>query len=342
MFEPKYIISDQTTLTLSALERLTASLSLLSIPVQVLDHIQKQCLVALTHFSTRIEGNRLSMEQVSGVVERHQSYGLPRDEKEVKNYFRLLQKTPELIRQHGKKIDEGLVLKCHSRILDQAASENVPAGFRNMQNAIYDSTTGKLVYLPPEPQEVPSLVGDLCQWANTAKVHPVILAGIFHSQFVTVHPFVDGNGRTARFLSLYLLQIKGYDWRQIVPIDRYYADDRASYYEGLQQDYSHNYYEGRNETDFTKWIEYYVNGIRSVLEGTLNQVELFRTRNILQNNRQSKILEYLKKNKYVTASHYSRRFGISIRMATRDLRQLVDWNRLTVIGKGRATRYFVK
>lgn len=342
MFEPKYSISDQTTLTLTAIERLTADLSHSTIPVEVLGHIKKQCLVALTHFSTQIEGNKLSMEQVSGVVEKHKSYGFLRDEKEVKNYFQLLEKMPGLTRQYGKNMSAELVLQCHSKILNKIAGKNVLGEFRNVQNAVYDSGTGKLVYLPPEPKDVPSLMDDLCFWANTAKVHPIILAGIFHNQFVTIHPFVDGNGRSARFLSLYLLDAKGYDWKQIVPIDRYYADNRGLYYQMLQQDFSHNYYDGRNETDFTKWIEYYVNGIKIILEGTVNQVELFQAQNILLNNRQSKILEYLGKNKYVIASHYSKRFGISTRMATRDLKQLVLWGHLAVIGKARATKYFLK
>lgn len=342
MFNPKYTISNKTALVLSEIERLTAKLNHAIIPSEVLEHIKKQCLVALTHFSTQIEGNKLSMEQVSGVVEKNKKYGLVRDEKEVKNYSQLLEKTPVLAKKYGKEISTELILQCHSNMLQGIAEKELLGKFRDVQNAIYESGTGSLVYLPPEPKDTAPLINDMCAWLNGTKAHPIILAGIFHNQFVTIHPFLDGNGRSARFLSLYFLDTTGYHWKQIVPVDRYYAEDRGLYYQSLQQDYPHNYYEGRNETDFTKWIEYYTDGIKIVLDGTINQIELYKTRNILINNRQSKILKYLENSKYVTASQYARRFSISSRMAARDLRQLVEWGHISVIGRARATKYFLK
>lgn len=342
MFTPRYSISDRITVVLSEIERLTTNLKQSIIPVQVLEHIKKQCLVALTHFSTQIEGNKLSMEQVSGVIEKHKTYGLIRDEKEVKNYFQLIEKIPNLMDGHKKDITAELILRCHSTLLNGIVERKLQGKFRDVQNAIYEAVSGKLIYLPPEPKDVEALIYDLCNWISEAKIHPIVLAAIFHNQFVTIHPFIDGNGRSARLLSLYLLELKGYDWRQVVPIDRYYAEDRNLYYQTLQQDYSHNYYYGRNETDFTRWIEYYTEGIKIILDGTVNQIELHKTQNILINNRQSKILKSLESNKCITALQYAKRFGISTRMATRDLMQLVGWGNLSVIGKARATKYFLK
>lgn len=342
VFKPKYTISDEVTVDLSEIERITSELSQTNIPTQVLEHIKKQCLVALTHFSTQIEGNKLSMEQVSGVVEKQKTYGLVRDEKEVKNYFHLLEQIPTLINKNNKIVSTQLILKCHSEMLNGIVEKKLKGIFRDAQNAIYEAGTGSLIYLPPESKAVEGLVNDLCAWLHETKSHPIIKASIFHNQFVTIHPFIDGNGRSARFLSLYLLEASGYDWKQIVPIDRYYADDRGLYYQMLQQNYSHNYYDGRNNTDFIKWIEYYVEGIKIILEGTVNHIELYKTHNILMNNRQSKILRYLELNKYITASQYAKRFGISTRMAARDLKQLVEWKKVLIMGKARATKYFLK
>lgn len=342
MFNPEYTLSDEITVRLSEIERLTAKLDQINIPLEVLNHIQTQCLVALTHFSTQIEGNKLSMEQVSGVVEQKKTYGLLRDEKEVRNYFHLLEKISDLIARHNQEMSSELILKCHSMILDGITEKNLRGVFRDAQNAIYESGSGKLVYLPPEAKDVGNLISDLCSWVVTTKAHPIVAAAIFHNQFVTIHPFIDGNGRTARAMSLYLLEAGGYDWKQIVPIDRYYADNRALYYQMLQQDYSHNYYHGRHTTNFTTWIEYYIEGIKNVLDGTVNHVELYKTRNILMNNRQGKILKYLESNKHIAAAQYAQRFGISTRMATRDLQQLIEWGLVAVIGKARSTRYFLK
>jgi Fic family protein len=342
VFNPKYTISDEIVIALSEVEHLTSDLKQIVIPSQVLEHIKKQCMVALTHFSTQIEGNRLSLEQISGIIEKHKSYGLVRDEKEVKNYFLLLEKIPYLIDNYKNKITTELILLCHLHMLEEIVEKGTSGKFRNVQNAIYEAGSGNLVYLPPEPKDIKPLVTDLCNWVNETRVHPIISAAVFHNQFVTVHPFIDGNGRSARLLSLYLLDAKGYDWKQIVPIDRYYADDREIYYQMLQQNYSHNYYNGRNDIDFTKWIKYYIEGLMVILRGTINQVELYKTRNILVNNRQSKIIKYLETNKYITTLLYARKFDISTRMATRDLSQLVEWEKLGVLGKARATKYFLK
>ncbi|MBF0107343.1 MAG: Fic family protein [Deltaproteobacteria bacterium] len=342
MFDPKFTVSNQTIIALTEIERLTILLNKAAIPAPVFDHIKMQCLVALTHFSTQIEGNLLSIEQVSGVVEKNRTFGLHRDENEVKNYFALLEKIPGLIKKHRQRVAPKLILECHSSLLCKIVSHNLRGRLRDVQNAIYAAGSKKIVYLPPEPKDVQGLIDDLCLWTADAKIHPIILAAIFHNQFVTVHPFIDGNGRSARFLTLFLLDIKGYDWKGIVPVDRYYADDRPLYYKMLQQDYSHNYYFGRHNTDFSRWIDYYVEGIKNILQGTLNQIELYKTQNVLLNNRQTKMLRYLLNSKSVTAQEYALRFNISARMAARDLRQLVEWGRLGVIGRARATKYFLR
>lgn len=342
VFQPRFQLSGAILTAIADIERLTLLLKQIFIPPEVLQHIKKQCLVALTHFSTQIEGNQLSLEQVSGVVEKNKTYGCIRDEKEVKNYFHLLEKIPALTKKHRGLLDMELITHCHSLLLEGIVEEGLRGQLREAQNAVYESGSNQIVYLPPEPKEVKSLMLDLCAWAHDAKEHPIIVAAIFHNQFVTLHPFVDGNGRSARLLSLYFLEAKGYDWRQAVPIDRYYADNRPLYYQKLQQNYPHNYYEGRQETDFTRWIEYYTEGLKLMLEGTFHSVELFKRQNVLMNNRQSKILKVLETSKWVTASAYANRFGISTRMATRDLKQLMEWEKLATLGKARATKYFLR
>lgn len=342
MFDPQYTLTNQILNSIAEIERLTATIKRIGIPTEILKHIKKQCSIALTHYSTQIEGNRLSMEQVSQVLEKQKTFGLIRDEKEVKNYFSLLEKMPSFIKKYKKKITQKLILTCHNETLNKIVEKNLRGRFRDAQNAIYEAGSGKLIYLPPEPKDVTKLIENLCQWINKANIHAIILAAIFHNEFVTIHPFIDGNGRMARFLSLYFLESHDLDWKHIVPIDRYYADNRPIYYEMLQQNYSHNYYEDRNKTDFTKWIEYYVEGIKIMLSGTINQVELFKTENILINNRQAKILNYLKNKNYITASQYAQKYKISNRMASIDLTQLVKWGKLSIIGKARATKYFLK
>lgn len=342
VFSPKYHISNTTLSLIAEAERLTAQLQQSAIPTEILNHIRTQCQVALTHYSTNIEGNALSLEQVSGVLEHHKTFGLIRDEKEVANYFGLLAEIPGWMQTYHGKLDDSLVLDCHRRLLINILSKSLCGKFRAEQNAIYEAGTGRLVYLPPEPQDVTPLVHELYDWVSMTDVHPIVRAAIFHSQWVTIHPFMDGNGRSARILSLYVLFARGYEWRQIVPVDRYYADDRARYYATLQQNCPHNYYDGRDVADFSEWITYFAEGIVMMLRGTLNQMELYRAESVLMNNRQVRILQLLKENPFVTAADCTHRFHISSRMASRDLTQLVEWGKIVAIGKARATRYILK
>lgn len=339
MFSPKYHISAFTLSSIAEAERLTAQLQQANIPIEILNHIRTQCQVALTHYSTNIEGNALTLEQVSGVLERHKTFGLIRDEKEVTNYFGLLSEIPTWVQTHHGQLNDSLTLECHHRLVTNILTKNLCGKFRTEQNAIYEAGTGRLVYLPPEPHDVVPLIHDLYEWVSTTSIHPIVRAAIFHNQWVTIHPFMDGNGRSARILCLYLLDAGGYEWRHIVPVDRYYADDRARYYALLQQNCPHNYYDGRDVADFSEWISYFSEGIVTMLHGTLNQIELYRNESVLMNNRQTRILKLLKETPFVTAADCARRFHISSRMASRDLTQLVEWGKIATVGKARATKY---
>ncbi len=189
MFNPKFNISNEILLLLAEIERLTVHLHQAVIPPEVLAHIKKQCLVSLTHFSTQIEGNKLSIEQVSGVLERHKTFGLMRDEKEVKNYFHLLEQMTALIKKYGKNISHSLILQCHSRILNGIVETKLTGKFREVQNAIYESASGALVYLPPEVKDVVTLMNDLVGWVFESKWIPIAWVQFFTTSLLLFIPF---------------------------------------------------------------------------------------------------------------------------------------------------------
>lgn len=113
--------------------------------------------------------------------------------------------------------------------------------------AVYDSQTGKPDYIPPEYIDIPGLLDELVEYVNTTDDHPLIVAAIVHYQLVTIHPFEDGNGRTARLLSGYILDINGYGFNGIGSLEEYYAYDVSEYYEAIQMELPALYYSGRNE-----------------------------------------------------------------------------------------------
>ena len=125
--------------------------------------------------------------------------------------------------------------------------------------AVYDSQTGKPDYIPPEYIDIPGLLDELVEYVNTTDDHPLIVAAIVHYQLVTIHPFEDGNGRTARLLSGYILDINGYGFNGIGSLEEYYAYDVSEYYEAIQMGLPALYYSGRNEPPHPEiWINYFL------------------------------------------------------------------------------------
>ena len=125
--------------------------------------------------------------------------------------------------------------------------------------AVYDSQTGKPDYIPPEYIDIPGLLDELVEYVNTTDDHLLIVAAIVHYQLVTIHPFEDGNGRTARLLSGYILDINGYGFNGIGSLEEYYAYDVSEYYEAIQMELPALYYSGRNEPPHPEiWINYFL------------------------------------------------------------------------------------
>ena len=125
--------------------------------------------------------------------------------------------------------------------------------------AVYDSETGTPEYIPPEYADVPVLLDELVEYVNTTDDHPLIIAAVVHYQLVTIHPFEDGNGRTARLLSGYILDHYGYGFGGIGSLEEYFAYDPKEYYESLQMGLPVLYYSGRDNPPHSEiWINYFL------------------------------------------------------------------------------------
>jgi len=144
--------------------------------------------------------------------------------------------------------------------------------YRDGQNVIRHARSKGIVYMPPEAKDVPWLMEQLITWINQKDELPVpIKAGIAHYQYATIHPYFDGNGRTARLLTTLILHLGNYDLKGIYALEEYYAHNLKAYYEALTVGPSHNYYMGRAEADITKWIAYFIEGMATSFEKVRDQ-----------------------------------------------------------------------
>lgn len=262
MFEPNYRITGKVAKALMSIEADRQVVATLPLTAPMLDSLRRTARLLSTHFSTQIEGNRLSPSQVRAVVEGEGNFpGRERDEAEVRHYFTALQFVES---QGGQSVDltEKEIQTIHGLVM---TGKPKPTPYRDGQNVIRDSRTGGTVYMPPEAKDVRALMKDLVRWVNgsiaEADVPTPVVVALAHYQFATIHPYFDGNGRTARLLTNLLLHRSGYGLNGIYSLEEYYAANLSRYYAGLAVGESHNYYFGRAEGDVTPFVTYFCLGM---------------------------------------------------------------------------------
>ncbi len=257
-WQPRYALTVEMARSLMEIEAAWAVVEQIPLPPALQSELRRQARVRSTHYSTRIEGNRLTLAEAEKVVEGRKVplHGRERDAGEVRSYWKALLRVEEWAAR-GDGLTEELIQRLHALVEGKAR----PSSYRDGQNVIRDSETGALVYLPPEAKDVPVLMAGLVAWVRRAgedRLPPPLLAGLGHYQFATIHPYYDGNGRTARLLATFLLHRDGYGLNGLYSLEERHARDLAAYYESLAVHRHHNYYEGRESAEVTVWLEYFL------------------------------------------------------------------------------------
>jgi len=262
MFDPKYRITGKVAKALMGIEADRQIVATLPLTAPMLDSLRRTARLLSTHFSTQIEGNRLSPSQVQAVVEGEGNFpGRERDEAEVRHYFAALEFVEDR-GDHPAVLAEKEIQNIHGLVMTGKAK---PTPYRDGQNVIRNARTGGIVYMPPEAKDVKGLMKELVRWVNGSVTEaelpvPVVVA-LAHYQFATIHPYFDGNGRTARLLTNLLLHRSGYGLNGIYSLEEYYAANLDRYYAGLAVGDSHNYYFGRAEGDVPPFVTYFCLGM---------------------------------------------------------------------------------
>ncbi len=271
-FSPTFTITPAMANSLMRIEAVRQAIRTLPITPRVLANLRETARLFSTHYSTMIEGNRLTQEEVARVIERAQHFpGRERDENEVRGYYAALDEV-ERIAKRRERISAAIIRKVHALVMAGGKTRVKPTAWRDGQNVIRDARSKGIVYMPPESKDVPELMEQLISWINAKDELPVpVKAGIVHYQFATIHPYYDGNGRTARLLTTFVLYLGAYDLKGLYALEEYYARDLKAYYEALTVGPSHNYYLGRAEADITRWVAYFIEGMAASFEKVRTQ-----------------------------------------------------------------------
>lgn len=257
----KVTLSNEILNRISKIDENRFHVSAVKLPSGTINKLRKNSKKKSTYASTKIEGNPLTEEQVERVIDSDPHKHLLKPEQEVRNYFLAINLLEEKLKLK-EPLSVEMILEIQA-IVEKGAPKNkiglrgpMPPGFLF---AVYDSQSGNADYIPPEYTEIPDLLNELVEYVSTTDDHPLIIAAIVHYQLVTIHPFEDGNGRTARLLSSYILDYYGYGFNGIGSLEEYFAYDADEYYKSLQMGLPALYYLGRENPPHPEiWVNYFL------------------------------------------------------------------------------------
>ena len=343
MFKPQYQIS----------HKMLRDVALIEAARQIIDNallipawerqFQEEAMVRQTYHSTHIEGNKLSFTEAQKVFLHGDSAEIiarDRDIQEILNYRNVIKYINE---HHNVSIDESSFLQMHRLIVEKLLPDNQAGSYREVQVAIVNNKSKQVVFQPPKASEVPGLISDFFTWLSSPEALDIptpLRAGILHHELVRIHPFVDGNGRTARVMAMLLLYKEGYDMRQFFSLEEYYDQDAAAYYAALQT--------VNDSGQYTEWLEYFVHGLAVEFNRVKERVVELSRDNALRNklgrislnDRQVKLIKHMEQYGQVANTDWQSLIpGVSDDTILRDLKDLIKKKIVKKKGKTKASYY---
>lgn len=281
MFDPKYELTDKIVADLTHIAEAKAVIERAKLLPQAELRLRRQAMIRMTAASTAIEGNELNLRQVEAVARGGKINAPVRDIFEVQNYLKALKYIEQVVKKKSA-ITERVILKMHKLVTDKTLRPDESGHYRKSAVYVVRRKWGhpeETLYTGPAAKKVRYLMADLAKWISESEkqnINPVIVAGIVHQEIAAIHPFSDGNGRTARALATLVLYARGYDFRRLFALEDYYNKDRPKYYAAINV--GRNYEERR--MDWTFWLEYFVKGFKEEIDNVRAKVFALSRRKI--------------------------------------------------------------
>lgn len=316
-------------------------------------------LTRSVHFGTKIEGNDLNQAQAQQVIqlrgvsdpkevsERTGVTARDRDIQEVINYRNVLlwidqQKAME--RKPDFSVETLHTL--HNLTMKGLLYPDQIGHFRQKQVVVQGVGSETVVFRPPVSVEVPFLIDELFTWINSAEaagLHPIFRAAIVHYQLVYIHPYVEGNGRTARAFATLTLYLLGYDFKRFFSLEQYLDSDVDRYYKALLS------VQQQPDNDLTYWLEYFCYGLAVEIDKIKSQVQKLSKdlkmkkelgRQVALSERQIILLELLHNQGEITSDDAQEVLpNVSVDTILRDVRDLIQKGVVKKHGVTKGVRY---
>jgi len=311
---------------------------------QALGRLKRWTLITSSGASTRIEGAKMSDEEVEAFIRglKAQKFS-DRDKQEVKGYYELLESTFNSW-QH-MPFTESTIKHFHNELLKYATKDERHRGeYKKSENKVemFDAS-GKsmgVIFDTTPAYLTPKQMQELVDWTKEAlalkTIHPLLIIGNFLVEFLAIHPFQDGNGRLSRILTNLLLLKSGYAYVPYVSHEKLIEDNKADYYIALRR--SQKYLKKDEESDISDWLEIFLN---ICLEQGKMAINLLSKENIekLLSPKQLAVWQYLEKASEAAPLEITKETKVPRPTVSQALEVLLRLKKIERIGQGRATRY---
>ena len=340
MFKPYFTITPKITKDIELIGQVFGYFRAVVLPEGYRKELISKVTAETVHASTAIEGNTLTERQVAEVLQGKTIHAEEQDINEIINYNNALEYIEKLVKDTSElTITEKLIKEINTLILKNIR-DDISGAYRIEQVRVGD-------YLPPEHFKVSPLMSEFVQWIKTPhppSLSPILYTGIAHYQFVAIHPFTDGNGRTTRILTTLMLALNGYNMTSFFALESYYNRNRKAYYEALN---SADKYRIKGEPDLTRWLEYYVEGMLIEAERAKSRIEELQENSKVVSDKvwlsdtQIKLLKFTIKQETVKTADYLQVSGLSRKGTYNALEKLVQEGLISRKGMNKGAYYTI-
>ena len=309
-----------------------------------LKELRKIATIESIGSSTRIEGATLTDKEVQELLNDIKITKLKsRDEQEVIGYYEVL----ELIYDNYSdiRLSESYIKQLHQMLLKYSNKDERHRGtYKFLSNkvvATYPTGEQRTIFATTEPALVAGEMQELVEWANEQleqkSIHQLIVIGSFIYDFLSIHPFQDGNGRLSRLLTTLCLLQNDYTFIQYISFENHIEQSKKTYYEVLMTGQKNR---GTEQEHIDKWLIFFLESLKTLTEKLEQKYDVFKSKGGYLNARQRLIKDFIKDSQPIKVSDLAKQFPeIGLSTLKKDLQYLRDEQVLTMIGKGKGTIY---
>jgi len=298
--------------------------------------LKKNAMIKTITYSNQIEGNSLRESEVATIIAGKKVKGLKKDIIEAKNLHNAYG-TIETLAKESSLLTKSDVLNlhkilCKGTVLDEKQLGNI----RTIEVFVGDPETNEVIYKPPAPTECRELLDQFFIWLKNEMesddFEPYITAALAHYYLVTIHPFIDGNGRISRLLQNYILRKGNLHFSVYIPVETAIKKHQQKYYDVLEIT--------RKKNDLNVFVTFVLEMIKEEGEKLINEIEsLPPVKGSKTELQEDAVLLMLGKRKSIKASDVISELDVSKPTATRIFERMMKKKLIQRFGSGASSYY---